>query len=464
MPFSPERLAAEVDHGLVRIDRSPAGLCVALSGGLDSTVLLAALAQLRDSGRYGPLRAIHVNHGLHADAEQWLAECRALCARLTVPFDQVTVDARPRAGESTEAAARAVRYSALVERIDEGEALLTAHHADDQLEGVLLQWLRGGGLRALAGMAPIARFGRGWHLRPLLAFTRSELEAWAREAGLDWLEDPSNRDRRFDRNYLRLEVLPALRRRWPSAARTIGRVAVQAHEALDIVDAVAMADVAAAAEGVTLAMARLRVLPPPRRRAALRAWLRSRSLPIPAAATLAALEHDMIHAGGDRVPCVQWPGATVHRYRDRLYAGLPQAAPSWSGATWRRGHAFDLGAFGRLELEAATGAGLSRARLPAELQVRARTGGARFTPEGGAHRRPLRKWMQERGILPWLRPFVPLVVAGDEVVAIGDLAHGAAFAAGPDEPSWRIAWHDRPTLTEAEATSGFEVAGTGPIR
>lgn len=464
MRFSPEQLAAEIDRCLARIDRAPSGLCIGLSGGLDSTVLLAALAALRDSGRYGPVRAIHVNHGLHADAERWLADCRALCARFTLPFDQVAVDARPAAGESPEAAARSARYAALGERLDEAEALLTAHHADDQLETVLLQWVRGGGLRALAGMPAMARFGRGWHLRPLLAFARADLEAWARGRGLAWLEDPSNCDRRFDRNFLRLEVLPVLRRRWPAAARTVGRVALQAAEALEVVDAVATADVAAAAEGGTLSLERLRVLPLPRRRAALRAWLRSRALPLPSAATLATLEHDMIRAAADRVPRVNWPGAEVHRYRGRLHAGVPLAAPAAPRGSWRRGGVLDLGAIGRMELVAATGTGLSRVRLPETLHVRTRDPGGTFRPAGSTRRRPLRKWMQERGILPWMRPFVPLVFAGDEVVAIGDLAYGAACAASPGEASWRIVWHDRPILTEAEAVAGPEVAGTGTIR
>lgn len=464
MPFSPERLAAEVDRHLAHIDRPPSGLCVALSGGLDSTVLLVALARLRDSARYGPLRAIHVNHGLHADAERWLADCRALCARFTVPFDQATVDAHPVGGESPEAAARRARYAALRERLDDAEALITAHHADDHLETVLLQWIRGGGLRAIAGMPPIARFGRGWHLRPLLAFTRADLETWARGSRLAWLEDPSNEDRRFDRNFLRHDVLPLLRRRWPATARTVARVASQAAEALEVADAVALSDAAGAADGETLSLQRLGVLPPPRRRAALRAWLRAQSLPVPSAATLATLEHDMFHAADDRIPRVNWPGAEVHRYRGHLYAAIPLEGAAPVEGAWRPGEAFDLGPVGRLEFVAATGVGLSRARLPAELRIRAGSPGESFRPAGSVHRRPLRKWLQERGILPWLRPYLPRVASGDALVAIGDLACEAAFAADPGEPSWRIVWHDRPTLSEGDATSVCAVARTGPIR
>jgi tRNA(Ile)-lysidine synthase len=203
---------------------------VALSGGLDSSVLLAALAA---APLRAPLRAIHVDHHLHPDAAHWARHSVELAVRLGVACEVVRVQARPEPGESPEAAARAARYDALGRLLRPSEVLLTAHHGDDQLETVLLQWLRGGGLRALAGMPAVGRFAdRGWHARPLLGFTRAELQDWAVSQRLEWLEDPSNLDPRFDRNYLRLEVLPALRRRWPAAAVTVGRVAAQAAEAL----------------------------------------------------------------------------------------------------------------------------------------------------------------------------------------------------------------------------------------
>src|SRR5512134_1434786 len=152
MAFSPRRLADALEQCVAALDRPPAGLCVALSGGLDSTVLMSALARLRDEGAAPPLRAIHVNHGLHADSSAWADACASVATRLHVPCEQVSVNARSAPGESPEAAARAVRYAALAARLGDAEILLTAHHADDQLEGILLQWLRGGGLRAVAGM------------------------------------------------------------------------------------------------------------------------------------------------------------------------------------------------------------------------------------------------------------------------------------------------------------------------
>jgi len=451
--FSPERLREALDAILRAAVVSPSGYCVALSGGLDSTALLAALADVAASTPV-PLRAMHVDHGLHPDAARWSRQAATLAARLGVPCDVARVDARAAPGESPEAAARAARYAALAAGLRSGEVLLSAHHGDDQLETVLLQWLRGGGLRAVAGMRPVTPFAEGWLARPLLGFSRTELQEWAQHRGLAWLEDPSNADPRFDRNYLRLEVLPRLRARWPAAARTIGRVAVQAAEALDIEAEVAAADLAGMAEGSTLVLARLGALPAARQRLVLRAWLRSQGLEAPAAATLEALRRDASAAGASRIPQTRWPGVVVRRYRGRLYA----ARASREGDTWQPGYlrpgiALDLGACGRLELVAGIGRGLSRDRLGAGLEVVPRPAGATFRPAGATQHRELRKWLQERGVLPWLRARLPCLTAGREIVAVGDLGYGGGLAAVPGEPAWSVVWHDRPLLTEAEAVA-----------
>jgi len=429
----------------------PTGECVSLSGGLDSSVLLVALARVRAR----PLRAIHVDHGLHPDAAMWSAHSVALAARCGVACEVVRVNATAARGESPEAAARVARYAALAGRLSAGEALLTAHHGDDQLETVLLQWLRGGGLRAVAGMRPVAPFADGWRVRPLLGFTRNDLEEWARGQGLEWLEDPSNADPRFDRNFLRLAVLPVLRSRWPAAARTVGRVAAQAAEALDLEAALAAEDLAGLTVGDTLVLARLELLPPSRQRLALRAWLRARGIDPPPAATLESLRRDMLAAAPERLPETRWPGAVVRRYRGRLHAAQESApAQPWQAGSWSPGTEFSLGDHGRLALLPTTGDGLSRVRLPGPLTVTARPPGASFRPAGGAHRRELRKWLQEQGVLPWQRASLPCICAGDEIVAVGDLACGGALAAAPGEPAWRVVWLGRPTLTEAEALAG----------
>ncbi len=452
MAFSPGRLSRALDECVATIDAPMSGLVIALSGGLDSIALLAALAAERAASGPTPIRAIHVDHGLHADSARWAAHCAAQAAAFEVPYEQASVDARPRRGESPEAAARIARYAALAERLLHGEVLLTAHHADDQFESILLQWLRGGGVRAVAGMKAVGRFADGWHARPMLGFTRDELHAWSAAAGLQWLSDPSNLDPRFDRNYLRLEVLPAVRRRWPAAARTAGRVAAHAAEMLEMEAAIARADLALAADGRALSLERLELLPAARQRWVLRAWLRAQGLPVPAMATLAAAMRDIALAAADRVPCANWPGARLYRYRNRLYAE-PEAscAARLPQGAWRRGAVFELGVLGRLELVPGTGKGLDGTLLPEVLEVTGRTTGERFVAAGTQHGRPLRKWLQEHGVLPWRRAQVPILRAGGEIVAVGDLACAARYAARPGEPSWTIAWRGRPEITATEA-------------
>jgi tRNA(Ile)-lysidine synthase len=461
---SPGTAAAPAEHSTPVAPR----LCIALSGGLDSTVLLVALAKYqRDASGVErnvgadsagvlplpPLRAIHVDHGLSARSADWSEACRRLAAAWSIPFESVQVRAFAAAGESPEAAARVARYGALLERLEPGEVLLTAHHADDQLETVLLQWLRGGGLRAIAGMPRIARFGSSaWHARPMLTVTRAELLEWAERQHLQWQEDPSNIDTRFDRNYLRLEVLPVLRRRWPAAARTIGRVAEHARDGIESENALAERDMASIKAGCALDLPSLLVLTEARQRGVLRAWLRGLALPLPSAQALAALRHDIAVAAADRNPAVDWPGVVVHRYRNRLYA-LPRGSVEprtgiWAAPDKARFYLTDTTA---LELVADLGVGLSRSRLPATLRVETRSSGESFIPAGAAHRRALRKWFQERDVLPWRRSEVPLIFADHHLVAVGDLGTGAEYAALPDEPSWRVVWHGRGIVTESDA-------------
>lgn len=433
-----------------------AGLCIALSGGLDSTVLLVALAQLAKAGSLAArLRAIHVDHSLHADSAQWARACRELAGLHGVAFDEVRVAVNLDAGQSPEAAAREARYAALSARLRPGEVLLTAHHADDQLETILLQWLRGGGLRSIAGMAPLGRLGAAaWHARPLLEFTRDELAAWAGTQGLHWQEDPSNLDRRFDRNYLRLEVLPVLRQRWPAVAATAGRVAEYARDALAAEAACVAQDLPRVLAGTAIELDALQSLPEPRQRAVLRAWLAGLNLAPASARSLAALRRDMTIAAADRIPETRWPGVVVRRYRGRLHADAAGEVDSHEGSWPTAGgatHAWSAGS--SIALLPDVGVGLSRERLPGRVDVRRRTGGEVFLPAAGEHHRPLRKWLQEHDVLPWRRQDLPLLFAGDRLIAVADLGVAAEFAARSDEPSWRIAWNRRGAVTEADVLS-----------
>jgi tRNA(Ile)-lysidine synthase len=434
-----------------------AGYCVGFSGGLDSTVLLHALAALRESSEVPRVRALHVDHGWTSESPHWAEHCARVAALIAVPCVTVRVEASAGSG-SPEAAARTARYTAYAQALEPGEALVTAHHADDQLETALLQWLRGGGLRAIAAMPRSAPFACGWHLRPLLDFPRAELRGWAVARGLEWLEDPANLDLRFDRSYLRHEIVPRLKSRWPGATRTIARVAAYAAEAVELERALAAEDVARVQDGRTLALESLLALPEPRQRAAVRAWLKALGLAVPEARTLAALLRDVRRAARDRVPVTRWPGARVYRYRGRLFAvPEPETHAALPAAVVRPGERLELGAGMTLEWRHAIGRGLSRVRLPTTVTVACREGGERFHEVGQPHSHTLRKWLQQRGVVPWQRATIPLVRVDGRVAAVGDLAYAREFAAVADEPSWQLEWTRRPRLFAAEFLSDGDV-------
>ncbi|NIW25096.1 MAG: tRNA lysidine(34) synthetase TilS, partial [Gammaproteobacteria bacterium] len=203
---------------------SPTGFAVAFSGGVDSHVLLEGCHRLELAL---PLRALHVDHGMQPQSPQWAEHCRSTAGALGVDFELVNVAVHAEAGQSVEAVAREARYAALGALLRSGEMLLTAHHEDDQLETVFLRLMRGAGVRGLRGVLESGQLSAGYVGRPLLTFSKAEIVAAANHWELDWIEDPSNRDERFDRNYLRATVLPALRRRWPAVARTVTRAARQ---------------------------------------------------------------------------------------------------------------------------------------------------------------------------------------------------------------------------------------------
>lgn len=440
MAFSPQGLAHILDD--LRPDSASGALIVAFSGGVDSLVLLAALARLREedaAGSVAALRAIHVNHQLHPDAGRWQERCREFAASLDVPFTAETVSIRDSATLGIEAAARAARYDVLYRQLAPGDILLTAHHADDQLETVLLALLRGSGVRGLAGMPGSRPAGQGWHQRPLLDFTRAELITWAREQGLAWSDDPANAQPRYSRSYLRQSVVPLLRNRWPAVAAVASRSAAHLAEASGLLDDLAQSDLAVVAAGEALQLPRLAELSTARRRNVLRFWIRQRGLPLPGTAKLLALEHDVLAARPDAQVRVTWDGVEVRRYRSRLYVFAPQPALPAEVLEWNWKEPLVLpGHRGELVMQQVRGAGLAVNRLPAQLDV--------GTHSTASRQRSLRKLLQGRHVLPWWRERLPLISAGDELVAIGDLWVDRGRLAGQGEEGVFIEWRGRPQV------------------
>lgn len=402
------------------------GLLVGYSGGLDSTVLLHLLASAPDRAQL-PLRAIHVCHGLDPAAEAWVAHCEAACRALGVPLGVVRVQVDRDSGLGLEAAAREARHAAFAATLREGEILALAHHADDQAETFLLRALRASGPDGLAAMRPWRAYALGWLWRPLLAHSRAALLAHARAHGPQWIEDPSNADTTLDRNFLRNEVMPLLRRRWPGMDAAFARSAALCAGATDLLEAEDARGLAAVLQSPdTLRADVLETHPPARRARILRRWCAELGLP-----PLPGNGVDRIESEGG----FEWSGARIRRWRDLLHAG-PLRAPlpaQWT-QEWLGDAPLPLPGGGSLRLAGAPG-------FDAPLRVHARQGGERIRLPGREHSHELKHVLQDLGVPPWLRERLPLLSDGDgQVLAAGDRVASAAFDAWLRERAAALAW------------------------
>jgi len=426
--------------------RGAPALSVAFSGGVDSSVLLEALRRLAPALGLPAPRALHVDHGLEAQAPAWRAHCQRVCRAHDLPFRALSVHARADPGHSPEEAARDARYAALASALVPGELLCTAHHANDQAETVLLGLLRGCGVAGSAAMAPQRALPPGRLLRPLLGVGREVIERCAREWALEWVEDPSNARADHPRNRLRHEILPLLESMAPAAVACLGRSAALHREAARLVDDLAEQDLAAcrAGDDGALSRAALAVLPGRRRRAVLRRWLASQGLRAPPRARLAELARQLVEARAGRCPRIALDGAEVRAHGNRavLLAGRgagarPAAAPA--SRQWRPGEALELPA-GRLWAEPAAAGGLRDAPL---LEVRWRAGGARCRPAGRRHSQTLKRLLQELRVPPWERAGLPLLYRDGVLAGVADLFVCHGHEARPGERGWRVRWQAR---------------------
>ncbi len=436
--YSPERLTKVLSR-LPRATRC----WIAYSGGLDSHVLLHSMATLRKRLAGVQLLAVHVNHGLHGDSGQWASHCASVCRELDVCCHQLEVDARSGRGESPEATARRARYEAIGNIMNAGDMVLTAHHRDDQAETLLLHLLRGSGPHGLAAMSLCRGFGKGWLARPLLDFSRAALREYAESKSLRWVDDPSNREDRFERNYVRHEVMPALKMRWPALTSVLARAASHQAEAARLLDDVADKDL----EGIrgstldTLSVAALSALNPERQRNILRRWIHSLDLPLPTTAHMERVMGDVLSAQWDRTPLVRWPGAELRRYRDRLYA-MPSLPPHEADVIlpWTMSESLTM-PVGELTAAQTTGRGLKiSACASRRVEIRFRRGGERCRLPGRRHSCSLKNLVQQRGVPPWFRQRLPLVYVDGALAAVADLWVCEPFAAAEGESGWMISW------------------------
>jgi len=410
-------------------------ICVGLSGGVDSVVLLDALLE----GGAVPITAVHVHHGLSPNADAWADFCRDFCKARDVPLTIERVSVDRAAPEGLEAAARKQRYAIYAARPEPCVAL--AHHLDDQAETVLLQLLRGTGLKGVAAM-PELRELPGSHVRiyrPLLAMSRREIVARAKERGLSWIDDESNASTKHDRNYLRHEVAPLLDARFPGWRDAISRYARHAGAANELLDELARKDGALDA-GVVIDAG----ISPARRANALRAFLAMNGLPMPSEARLEEMARQLYGARGDARVRIEHAGVALVRQRDtvRIDAALPQGP--W-GVEWHGEEDIELGpGRGSVHFERVTGSGLA-AELAhgAPWRFMPRAGGEKIRLDARRPTRTLKNLLQEHDVPEWQRDRLPLLFRGDRLAWIPGVGIASEFACETGKqgllPCWRVA-------------------------
>ncbi len=407
-----------------------ARVLVGYSGGLDSTVLLHALAARGTPG----LVAVHVHHGLQAAADDWAEACFAFCKSLAVPM--ILCRARIAADDEAgpEAAAREARYALLRGQMRAGDLLVTAHHRDDQVETLLLRLLRGVGVHGLAAMRPLTDFAPGQLWRPLLDLPRAALREYAQQHALRWIDDPHNDDPRYARSWLRQTWLPGLRERFPHADQSLARTARLADEAAVLLDELAAQDHAAQSRGAALSVSGLLGLSAARRHNLIRWWLAQQQFRAPFAVTLDRVDRELLAVGADAEPLIRWPGCELRRHRDLLFAMLPLASAPSSGdwGVWQSTTAFAL--------PEGCGVLLGRDAPPQPIRVRSLQAGEAIRLAGSTQRKTCRNLFQERGIPRWVRARLPVLEAGEGATCIAGLGSTDGWRELVESTGWRGHW------------------------
>ncbi|MBE0619302.1 MAG: tRNA lysidine(34) synthetase TilS [Burkholderiales bacterium] len=427
-----------------------ARLVLGLSGGLDSMVLLHVLHRLA-----GPLNfrlsCVHVNHKISPNAGRWSAFCARICTRRNIALTQKEVDVTPYRAEGVEAAARRARYQVYA-RLEEADFIVLAQHQDDQAETLLLQLLRGAGVKGGAAMPLMREQGRANKrkgdsapaiLRPMLAISRKQIEGYARANKLKWVEDESNADTRYDRNFLRHRVLPVIGQAFPGYGATLARAAGHLAEASLLLDQLAEADAKRATRGNKLAVAQLQLLGMARSKNLMRWLLQQQGATAPEADRLQEGLRQLFEAGDDASVHVLLGESELRRYAGCAYLlpALPdppaQLRRQWDGSrTWLLP---ELG--GALRFTRRLGSGLACARVRERgLSVMLRQGGEKLRLQAKGSTRSLKNLLQEARLPPWERERLPLLYCGETLVAVPGLGVASGWEAGPEEPGWLISW------------------------
>ena len=442
---------------------------VAYSGGIDSHVLLHCCKKLNLT-----VRAVHVHHGLQNIADEWVNHCQSICRVLNIHLDVIYVDAKKDKGQSPEEAARSVRYQALQNNLIDGDCLLTAQHLNDQAETLLLQLFRTASTAGLSAMPVQRQLGKNSHLRPLLSFSRQEIEKFAEENSLNWIEDPTNQDVTYDRNFIRKDIVPLLESRWPKITGQLSTVASLQSNNLQVLEDMAAIDLANLIKLPTyqsiasfysvvsvLSISRLKKLSSARRLNVLRYWiiktLRNQSTNIspkispiisPTRNLLEEIDRALINSAQDANPVITFSGFEIRKFQRYLYLLKSTSNKKHSDlahnnlkqdTVWKPLSPAVIPALNiQLKSIDSIGEGLDKNLLNESLNIRFRKGGEIFHPVGRRHSQRLKKLLQEANVPPWDRESIPLVYFKDELIAVVGLWVSKQYAVSDDEEGWLV--------------------------
>ena len=416
-------------------------ICVSLSGGVDSIVLLYALNQ--SLGKGSSIRAIHINHNLAKDSESWADFCKKTCDQIQIQIDIHSVKVSTKEGFGIEAAARKARYHKLQRSIEEGEWLMTAHHQDDQLETVLLRMARGTGVEGLQGIQKKFNFGKGKILRPLLNVSKDEILGYAREKKLDWVVDTSNQETYFDRNFLRMKVIPTLKERWPAFSSSVSRLSDISTQTSTLLKELAEQDlgfnypIKNLDTGVFKNKSIGRVIN------IIRFLILKNKMSVPSMKVLNSGVNTLLNPKSVN-PSMVWDNYCIKRYLNRLYfLQLSELQPNQSNKlmNWSINKPLMLDENGSiLAATMAKGQGLSLKKCNKNLDVQFRKGGESIRPVGHKITKKLKKLFQEDHILPWTRDKIPLLYKKNELVGVGDLWFNQNYIASAEEDGFLVNW------------------------
>ena len=440
LPFTAERLL----HILKSQPRANAYL-VGFSGGADSTALLHALKQLENQLET-PLKAVHVNHGIHTDADLWQEHCENFCRQQEITLVCLRINLENRSGKGLEAEARHLRYQAMSGLLKQGDSLLTAHHADDQAETLLLNLMRGSGIDGLSGMPQYRPLAAGVLQRPLLDFENTELISYLQENNLTWLEDPSNQLLNHDRNFIRHQIMPLLESRWQGVNKRMLLTRNAMVEARSLLERLADEYLEQYQRHPSvLQIAAQLDKDPALFKLVTRRWLKQSAVPSIPMRSLEALYSQVMQAGDGHKVCIQWGGWLLRLHQQQLWLqedveNLPCPELEWPDSQ----AVVDLGSdCGQLVLEGPGAMG-----PPEGFVISSRQNCDVNAIRQGAHHKSLKNLFQLAGIPGWLRDSIPLCRLKGELVAIGDWCFEDRFATWLSENQLKLAWQPENPLLQ----------------